>query len=117
MTVLGTTVLKNKIARQKLINHIKFTTTQKAGLCLKGLINNEQKPDVSCPGVQMALAPHGFGKHKSSLVKGRQLMKGSPVIWRGQLQIGVKPLNLQSALTPQAPSQGFLQTPQEKKNV
>jgi hypothetical protein len=29
----------------------------------------------------------------------------------GQLQTGVKPLKLQSALVPHAPSQGFLQMP------
>lgn len=44
-------------------------------------------------------------------VNGRQLMNGSPVISRGQLQIGVRPRRLQSAPTPQAPSHGFLQMP------
>lgn len=44
-------------------------------------------------------------------VNGLQLMNGSPVMVRGQLHTGVKPRKLQSAPTPQAPSQVFLQTP------
>lgn len=44
-------------------------------------------------------------------VNGRQLMNGSPVMSRGQLQIGVNPRRLQSAPMPQAPSHGFLQMP------
>lgn len=38
-------------------------------------------------------------------------MKGSPVISRGQLHTGVKPLRLQSAPVPHDPSHGFLQIP------
>lgn len=39
--------------------------------------------------------------------KGLQLTKGLPVICLGQLQTGVIPRRLQSAFTPQTPSQGF----------
>lgn len=66
---------------------------------------------LSKPGVQIAFEPHGFGRHKSSGTNLRQLMNGSPVMSRGHEQMGVNPLRLQSALTPQALSQGFLQIP------
>lgn len=65
--------------------------------------------DLSKPGVQTAFVPQGFGEQRSCGTNGRQLMKGSPVISRGQLQIGVRPRKLQSAPVPQAPSQGFLE--------
>lgn len=59
----------------------------------------------------MAFVPQGFGRHKSSGTNFLQLMNGSPVMSRGQEQIGVNPRKLQSALTPHALSQGFLQIP------
>ena len=64
--------------------------------------------DLSNPGVQIALLPQGLGEQRSCGTNGRQLVKGSPVISLGQEQIGVSPLKLQSALTPHAPSHGFL---------
>lgn len=76
------------------------------------------------------LTPQGLGSQRSAarerninvknvmndgrslpFVNGLQLINGSPVISRGQLHTGVKPRKLQSAPTPHAPSQVFLQTP------
>jgi hypothetical protein len=88
-------------------------------------------PDLSWPGVQIALAPlkkieiskkyfyiknmlslpHGFGVHKSCGTNFLQATNGLPVISRGHEQTGVSPRRLQSAPIPQAPSHGFLQTP------
>lgn len=63
------------------------------------------------PGVQRASLPQGFGVHKSCGTNGRHRVNGSPVISLGHEQIGVSPLRLQLAFTPQALSQGFLQIP------
>lgn len=57
------------------------------------------------------VTPQGFGEHRSAEVNGLQLTNGSPVMSRGQLHTGVNPRKLQSAPTPQAPSQVFLHTP------
>jgi hypothetical protein len=60
-------------------------------------------PVTSWPGVQIALTPHGLGRHKSSGTNFLHDTNGSPVMSRGQEHTGVNPRKLQSAFTPQDP--------------
>lgn len=71
-----------------------------------------RRAKILCFSEKIKLSDDNFVEDDNEpLVNGRQLIKGSPVMSRGQLQTGVSPLRLQSAPAPQAPSQVFLHIP------
>lgn len=75
-------------------------TKQMISVCIKRRFEIKLRRETQHWLLNLAKIPAKLTLNDVPGVKGRQLTNGSPVISRGQEQIGVKPLKLQSALTP-----------------